>query len=374
MSCIPAPRSRTFALLCFPALFLFYSCASVKSYKPHEISSQTGQSIDSICGNQIKTGHFPGLAVAVASKGKRIWTKGYGYSDMEKKTVVDPREDLFRIGSVSKTVTACALARLVEKDKIDLDAPVSNYLDSLPQDKADLTLRQLGGHLAGIRHYKGVEFFSNVHYNNAFEPLEVFINDSLLCEPGTKYNYSTYGWTLISAVMEMAMQKTFVELVEEEVSKPLRLSDLKADLSEFNQYRRVHFYEYLNGGHVPSPVVDNSNKWAGGGFICSAEDLARFGYALVEPGYLKEETLSSFTRSQETANGEKTNYGIGFRISKDDKGRVWYGHSGGSIGGTSMLLIYPEEDLVVVTLVNQTGADMEDLAWKIAEVFLEKIR
>jgi CubicO group peptidase (beta-lactamase class C family) len=77
------------------------------------------------------------------------------------------------------------------------------------------------------------------------------------------------------------------------------------------------------------------------------------------------------TQSQVTLTGEKTNYGIGFGNGTDDKGRYWFGHSGGSMGGTSMLLIYPAHNLVVVTLVNQSGATMKDLARRIGETLLE---
>jgi CubicO group peptidase (beta-lactamase class C family) len=238
-------------------------------------------------------------------------------------------------------------------------------------DKQNLTLRQLGGHLTGIRHYKGFEFLSNIHYTNITDPLEVFIHDTLLCEPGTAFNYTTYGWTLISAVMEKAAKKPFLDIVKDEIQDPLQLNDLKADQKDSTGFQRVSFYEYQDSLLIASPVVDISNKWAGGGFLCSAEDLAKFGYAVAKPGLLKEKTLDMFTQSQTTSDGEQTNYGIGFRIGQDDDGRRWYGHSGGSVGGSSMLLIYPEQDLAIVTLVNLSSAEMDDLAWKIGKLIMK---
>lgn len=361
-------RKVPFVWLAIAIIVYGSSCSSSKKFKSADLSSQTIHLIDSVCTLQLQKGHFPGMAIAIEQKGNRIWSKGFGYSNIEKKLPVNPKDDLFRIGSVSKTVTACALARLTEKGEIDLDAPISKYYKACPQDKSALTIRQIGGHLGGIRHYKGMEFFSNIHYTNLTDPLEVFIHDTLLFEPGTKFSYSTYGLTLISAVMEMAVHKPFLDIVRDEVITPLQLTDLKADQRDSTQFHRVSFYEYQNDALLPSPVVDNSNKWAGGGFICSAEDLVRFGFALTDKRYLKEETINTFTQSQVTTKGEKTNYGIGIRSGTDAEGRPWFGHSGGSIGGTSMLLIYPGEDLVVVTLVNMGSADMEDLAWKIGEI------
>ena len=349
---------------------LFYAFSPVTPLLSQNLSSKAIHAIDSVCEHQLVAGNYVGLAVSIASKDNSVWSKGYGYSNLENKVQVDPKDDLFRIGSVSKPVTASALARLVEQGKLDLDAPISKYMDDLPADKANLTLRQLAGHLGGIRHYRGLEFFSNVRYQNVIEPLGVFINDTLLCEPGTKFNYSTYAWTLISAVMESALEKPFLSIIEQEVSNPLQLTDLKGDHTDSTRYQRVQFYQFQNGNHVLSPPVDNSNKWAGGGLICSAEDIAKYGYAHVGPGYLKEETLAEFTRGQKTNSGENTNYGIGFRSGTDKNERTWFGHSGGSVGGSSMMLIYPQEDLVVVTLVNQSGADMGELAMRIADLVL----
>jgi serine beta-lactamase-like protein LACTB len=251
-------------------VILLSSCGSTKNFTSLDLDSQTIHSIDSICLLQLNNEHYPGLAIAVAEKGNKVWSKGYGYSNLEIKLPVDARDDLFRIGSISKTVTACALAHLKERNIVSLDVPISNYYHECPPDKDSITLRQLGGHQAGIRHYAGLEFLSNVHYTTIKEAMEVFIHDTLLFEPGTKYNYSTYGWTLISEVMQDASGTPFTEIIRDEVSRPLKLSDLKPDISDSIHFQRVQFYEFQNGQHSISPHVDLSNKWAGGGFLCSA--------------------------------------------------------------------------------------------------------
>jgi CubicO group peptidase (beta-lactamase class C family) len=136
---------------------------------------------------------------------------------------------------------------------------------------------------------------------------------------------------------------------------------------------RVKFYSRQDGQLIEGPYVNNSNKWAGGGLLCSISDLIRFGQNLLpRREYLKAETLAEFTTSQVTRDGELTGYGMGFSTREDTLGRRWFGHSGGSVGGTSMLLVYPEEELVIVTLVNLTSAEMDDLAWKIADLLREE--
>ena len=153
--------------------------------------------VDSICLRQMDTAGLPGLAVVIAKGRDIILSKGYGYADRDRQGRIEPDVHLFRIGSISKSVTAAALARMAARRQIDLDAPIGTYLPALPADKGALTLRQIGGHLAGIRHYNGFEFLSQQRYQDVLQPLDVFIRDTLLFEPGTKYAYSTYGWTLI---------------------------------------------------------------------------------------------------------------------------------------------------------------------------------
>ena len=352
------------------AFAVFTSCGSSKEFKAWNIEEVTTRKIDSLCTLHMEQGHFPGLAIAVAGQKKSIWTKGYGYANIEHEVPIDPKGNLFRIGSISKSVTASGLARIYERGQIELDVPISTYYHECPADKGNLTLRQVAGHLAGIRHYRGMEFLSNVHYNNVSDPLEVFIHDTLLCLPGGKFSYSTYAWTLVSAVIEKSIQKPFTRIIADEVSTPLRLADLKPDYKDSTYFNRVSFYEFQDSAFKVSPQVDISNKWAGGGYLCSAEDLARFGFALVKPGYLKEKTISTFTTSQTTNDGKPTNNGIGFFSGKDARDRNWFGHGGGSVGGTSMLLVYPEQDLVIVTLVNLSGADMHKLAEKLADIIL----
>ena len=349
-------------------------CTTAQQIDELHLAPNIVHAIDSMCEAQQELYHYPGLAVVIKDKNDQLWMRGYGYSDVENKTAVDPMNDLFRIGSISKTITAVALAKLNERGEINLDVPISTYMPSLPADKGVLTLRQLGGHLAGIRHYNGFEFFSAKQYQNVTDPLEVFIHDTLQFMPGARYGYSTYGWTLISAVMEHAVDKPFLQIIEDEIVDEMQLYNIKADQVDSTRYHRVHFYTYQDSTLKIGAQVNNSNKWAGGGFLSSAKQLADFGNSIVADDFLKPSTLTEFTTTQVDSAGNAIGYGIGFRLAKDKDGRSWIGHSGGSIGGTSMLLMYPEEDLVVVTLINLTEANMDNLAWKIADLVLDAIK
>ncbi|MCB1124073.1 MAG: beta-lactamase family protein [Verrucomicrobiae bacterium] len=148
--------------------------------------------------------HAVGVTVSVGRDGEIIWSQGFGYADLEQDVPVDPGKTLFRVGSVAKSMTATAVGILYEAGKLDLDAPVQTYVPGFPQKQGVITPRLLGGHIAGIRHYQGDENLSNVPYDSVTASLAIFKDDPLLHAPGSKYHYSSYGFNLLSAVVEGA--------------------------------------------------------------------------------------------------------------------------------------------------------------------------
>src|SRR5437016_9931973 len=210
---------------------------------------------------------IPGVQLAVAVNGKLVWSEGFGYADAARMRPVT-HETQFRIGSVSKPLTATSVAQLFEQGKLDLDAPVQRYVPTFPDKGAVITTRLLGGHLAGIRHYRGNEFTLNQHYATVTAGLAIFENDSLVAPPGTRFSYSSYGFNVISAVVEGASQEEFLAYMSQHVFKRLGMTSTAPDKNDSLIPNRTHFYERTRlGQFVPAPVVDNSYKWAGGGFL-----------------------------------------------------------------------------------------------------------
>ena len=305
----------------------------------------------------------PGLALAVASDGRILYSESFGFADLEERVPVWPTTK-FRIGSISKPLTATALLQLVEAGKVDLDAPVQKYVPSFPEKSAPITVRMVAGHLSGIRHYQGDEMEIPRHYDNVLEGLQIFENDPLVAPPGTKFSYSSYGFNLLGAVIESASGEPFLSYMQEHVLTPLGLVHTTADQNTQIIEQRSRFYELAKDGHQENaPYVDNSYKWAGGGFLSTAEDLVRFGSTIMRPGLLKAETLRIMFTPQKTKAGELSPYGVGWFIRKSRSGRLVYEHSGGSIGGTSQLIVYPDAHLVVALVTNLSGG-----TWKPQEV------
>lgn len=321
----------------------------------------------------------PGLSISISQKGELVFSKGYGYADLEKKIPVDPSKSMFRIGSVSKTLTAAGLAKLYEDGEVDLDAPIEKYVPIWPDKGATITLRMLGGHLAGIRHYKGLEFLSNEHYEDAVDGLAIFINDPLINKPGTEYAYSSYGWNLIAVAMENAAAPeasflsdvNFLSLMKTEVFDPLQMDHTVPDYATEDIANRVSFYQFKDGKVVEAPYVDNSYKWAGGGFIGTTEDLCKFGQAHMKAGYLQQSTLDEWMKPQKTSNGKETGYGIGWMKFDRPSGKTFYGHSGGSVGGITYFLIHQPSETVLAITGNMDPLNYGGLQFELMEMFID---
>lgn len=313
----------------------------------------------------------PGLSIAVAVDGEVVWAEGFGWADIEQRVPVEPHTK-FRIASISKALTAGALGRLVERNFVDLDLPVQAYVASFPLKEWPLTTRQLAGHQAGIRHYEGEEFASNVRYDDVLDALDVFQDDPLLFEPGTDYSYSTYGWSVISAVLQGATGRSYLEVMRQEVIEPLGLSETVAEHVDSLIPWRARFYleDENASGVLNAPFVDNSNKWAGGGYLSTARDMARYGSAYLRPGFLEVETIEELWAPQTLADGSPTTYGLGWNqaVGDDGRRRVW--HTGGAMGGSTVLTLFPEDGVVVSVLTNIRSARPIELADAVAELFI----
>jgi len=340
----------------------------------HAVNDSQAEQHARTVANELLARGIPGLGIAVAVDGQMVYSEGFGYADLEERVPVWPTTK-FRIGSVSKPLTAVALVQLVDQGKIDLDVPVQTYIPTFPDKGGKITARLLAGHLAGIRHYAGDEFLIVKHYDNVLDGLKIFQDDPLVAPPGTRFRYSSYGYNLLSAVIQSASGEAFLAYMHEHVFGPLGLRSTIEDQPAQIIEQRARFYTHLKNQPVlNAPFVDNSYKWAGGGFLSSAEDLARFGSALLQPGFLKPESLRLLFTSQKTLGGTETGYGMGWFIRKSKSGQRLYEHSGGSTGGSSQLILYPDAHLVVAMVCNfegYNGWDREDIE-SIGEAFERK--
>ena len=314
----------------------------------------------------------PGMSVAVGIDGDIVWAQGFGYADVESRVPVW-QETRFRIGSVSKPVTAAAVGLLVEQGKLDLDGPIQQYVPTFPQKRWPVTTRQVSGHLAGVRHYNGDEFLSAVRYETVSDGLEIFQGDTLLFEPGDRFSYSSYGWNLVSAVIEGASGQDFLSYMQQNVFDPIGMHHTVPDYTDSIIPHRTRFYQRNSDGRVVNaPYVDNSYKWAGGGFLSTPSDLVRFGFAHFGEELLQSETIAELWTPQTTNSDKSTGYGIGWSVVVDGGVVVRASHGGGSVGGTTGFATRPPDGAVVAIVGNMSQAPTGGLIVAlITDAFLE---
>jgi serine beta-lactamase-like protein LACTB len=324
-----------------------------KSFKKAILAAE--KYIDSLQTSQ----RIPGISICVGTREKILWAQGFGYADLENKSPVTIHS-VFRLGSVSKLLTSLAVGRLYQQGKLNLDAPVQQYLPDFPEKKYSFTARQLAGHTAGIRHYiKEDQLIAPKHYKTVQESLTIFKNDSLLFKPGTAYSYSSFGYNLLSAVLEAAAQKDFLSYMRDSIFLPLGLTHTFPDHNDSIIPGRVRFYKpNKNGVLLNADHVDNSYKWAGGGFLSSTIDLVNMVRSLINYQLLDPKTVELLFTDQKLENGSSTHVGIAWRINETKKG-VKYIHHGGAIdGGRSFVFFYPESGYIFAITANLSGAKL----------------
>jgi serine beta-lactamase-like protein LACTB len=333
---------------------------------------------------------YPSVSIAVAVDGQIVWAEAQGYADLargRRATIETP----YAIGSVSKSLTAVAVMRLAERGVVALDADVRAYVPSFPAKPFAITARQLLSHQAGIRHYRFAftptlsEFGSNVQYPTVRDSLAPFANDPLLFEPDTSFAYSTYGYTLLSAVVESAGGRPFLDVIQAEVFGPLGMTRTGADDKLRPVAGRAGDYQnIMRDGHViAAPKTNSSGKWAGGGFRSTPSDLARLGVALLDGKLVSAQTLDAMFTPRTLRDGKVNaqDYGLGVRIDeiKDPvyPGKSWRAvhHGGVAVGSQAMFVLLPKERVVVALATNAStqppARGMFDATTDIAILFAE---
>ncbi len=310
--------------------------------------------------------HLPAFSVAVARAGGTTWHWQVGAAS---------RNTRFRVGSVSKLFTTALAARLLRPGRLELDTPIASYLPDLPPAYGALTIRQLAGHLAGVRHYGPAEYLNLIAYPTVRASLGIFLKDSLLTPPGSRYFYSSYGFNLLGAVLEAAESRPYSELLREEIFAPLRLRHTGLEPSgRLSPDEAPPLTLDSTGGFRPALAQDLSDRWPSGGVVSTAEDLAHFAVGMFAPGYLADSVRTLLITSQHTANGAVTRVGLGWRIARDSLGRNYLHHGGSSVGGRAFLLVYPQLGVAVALLANTEANFGEAEALAFARLALDPAR
>ncbi len=349
-------------------------CLAAPAAGPPRLSPGAAEEISRVVTARMLSAKIPGLTVAVGLHTRLAWVRGFGTADLEN-SVAAGADTVYRIGSISKPITAVAVMQLAERGKLDLDAPIQKYVPTFPAKPWPITPLELLAHLSGIRHYRNEqEVDSTRHYTNLVDPLRAFAAEPLLFEPGTSYSYSTYGYDLLGVAIETASGARFVEYLKANVFTPAGMPHTGLDDVYEIVPHRAHGYRRSVEGRIENcALADTSNKIPGGGLLSTAGDLIAFAGALERGDLVKPATRDRMFAPQSTRGGRQVPYGLGWAFV-DFGGRRWTLHPGMQQGASACLLVSPADGLSVAVLANLEMVDLEPLAIRIAEILLEPER
>ncbi len=364
----PIPRTLILALLCA-------GLASVSEAQEHGLTLQKRTQVEAAVSKFMASTHVPGISISIVENGEMEWASGFGLADLENN-VPATEHTLFRLASISKSLTATAAMELVEGRKLDLDTPVQQYCPAFPQKSAPITTRLVMGHLAGIRHYKSdsqddPEVGNTRHFDNPIQAgLDFFKNDPLVSDPGKQFHYSTQGYTLVGCVIEGAAGAKYTEYMQEKIFRPAGMEHTQVDDRFAIIPYRTRFYQKTKSGTVENAdFLDSSYKIPGGGWLSSAEDMANFEVAILAGKLIKPATRDLMWTPLKPSDGSKDSYGLGWGV-REENGIMLFGHNGGQQGASTAFLIAPSQHAGVVVLTNMEDVGASDLALEIMQILV----
>ncbi len=356
--------------LLFTALALLY----LSGKAPAQAVGSLRAKVRALALEAVEKQGLVGLGVGVVREGELAFCDYFGWEDREAKVPVGP-ETRFRWASISKPVTAVLALQLAREGKLDLDGDIRRLVPEFPDKGYAITARQLLGHQGGIVHYgNGPVVRTHRSYPTAhpFEDvvlaLDRFKDSPLVAIPGTRFSYSTHGFILLSAVLQRAGGAPYWEQVRERIARPAGLTDFSPDYPWLDLPHRAVGYRRFAGVVLRSSDTDVSWKLAGGGYISTTGDLARFAAALLGEKLLTaEEKEPAWTAGR--VGGKSSGYGLGFSVSRRGGVRI-VEHSGAQEKTRTWMRLLPDRDLAFVLMTNSEWARLHGLVGELTTLLL----
>jgi len=319
---------------------------------------------------QMKQDKIPGLSIGFVKDGE-FWAKGYGFIDLENEVPAD-KHSTYRLASNTKSMTAAAILKLYEDNKLDLDDPISKYVSYFPNKKWKVTIRQVLGHIGGISHYKDYDEEGHIKtYKETKEAIEIFDDFDLVAQPGTEFNYSSYGYNLLGAVIEEASKMPYEEYLRKHIWKPLNMNHTYLDEPSKIIKNRAEGYRLIFGEIKNSEFVNVTSRFAAGGMCASVVDLLKYGDGLNNAEILSENTIRLMESSMSLKNGISTDYGMGWRIQPVNGHYMAY-HTGGQPETRTMLVRFPEQNYSIAVAYNLEGGSLRAFPKRLYQLVMDE--
>lgn len=307
--------------------------------------------IDRLIEKNIRDRHLVGLSVGVMHQGRIVLAKGYGVRSLETREPVTP-DTLFAAGSVTKQFTCAAALLLADEGKLSLNDRVAKYEPRLTRG-ADITLLDLGQHVAGYRDYYPLDFVDRPMAKA--RPTDGIIQDfgkrPLDFEPGTRWSYSNTGYLILGRAVEKISGEPFGSFLERKILQPLGMKHTRYEPKRDEPGLAEGYTSFGLG--APQLAVPEGEGWLAmaAALWSTPKDLLAWDLALMEGKILSEASWRAMATPRRLADGRATNYGCG-QFVRDRDAALVLTHEGIVAGFNAWNAIVPSTKSAVVLLAN----------------------
>ena len=320
--------------------------------------------IEVLVENTMEEAQIPGVALGIVKDGELVYAEGFGVAELGKDDPVTP-QTVFHLASIGKTVVGTAVLQLVEQGKIDLDAPIVDYLPyfQLADERyEEITVRQMLAHISGMPDVEDYEWDNPVYDDEAAERYVRSLNEfELLTPPGEEFAYSSMAYDLMGDVIAKASGQSFEEYVQENIFTPLGMENTTYLMPEADAAMLAAPHEIDDSGAVIVRDVYPYNRMhaPSSTLKSNVEDMARYAMAHMNHGELDGATIlepSSYdelwAEQAETGWGDNVNYyGLGWFVGNLD-GHPIYHHLGADDGFNANFAVAPDDSIGVIVMLN----------------------
>lgn len=357
--------------LCF--LVFVSTNTQAKEANLAKLSEAQKKAVDAAIRSEMKSQHLVGFSVGILKNKSVVYLNAYGYANRKNKTPMTTKT-VTNLASNSKPIIAMLAMQLVEQGKLDLDADFRKYLPYYPKRKSKVTVRQLLCHQSGFPHEAPI-YWQGITPSIDSDP-ELCVKRMGGCplayEPGSKYQYSSYAYIVLSAVVQSAGKQPIVEQLNARILKPSGMKNLQLDLPYAKQANWTQGYRNNKLGMVRL-LDDQTHYWkhGAGGYKLNIIDFAKWAKALLNSKLLGKQTEKKMWTAQKNSAREMTMSGLGFRVGGEGK-QLQISHSGGQQETRTRMVLYPNRGMGIVFLCNTSDADTTKIAKVIFKALKEK--
>lgn len=326
--------------------------------------------IDEFMTGLMDADKISGAAIAVTQDGKLLFSRNYGFADLENKTAISD-STRFNIMSISKIFIACSIVRLADKKVIGLDDPIKKYFDNLPSVYDHVLIYQLLNHSAGVPDYVHVNGYM-AHANRSQTPWQVLapiMDKPLDFFPGEKNAYSNSGYFLLGLLIEKVTGTSLGNYLKATFFQPLGMKNTFLDSSLVHPTSRAKGYTPVNGRLKPEIILDPSQYWAAGGIVSTKKDMLIWDEALKKGLVLPQHEINQMIKPSVLSNGSTGDYGLGFELMNVPNLRV-IGNNGVGMGFNAANMNFPDDGLTILVLTNTSNGNSTMISKDIHDIIM----